>query len=148
VIDEGEGYAFIRQLEIEGEERIPRLAQRRPLSYPATMLLVALREEFFRFDAAPGDSTRLVKTRTELHNLVADLFPETTNGTRVTNRLEAAIKSLADLGFVRAMRANDNDAFEIMRIVKARLGPADLQTIKQRLLAHARPDTSSTERVE
>jgi len=148
VFDEGEGYAFIRQLEIEGEERIPRLVQRRALSYPATMLLVALREEFFRFDASPGDSTRLVKTRNELHNLVADLFPETTNDTRTADRIDTAIKSLAELGFMRPMRTDEHDAFEIMRIIKARLGPAELTTIKQRLIAHVQPDTPSTDPVE
>lgn len=141
VFDEGEGYAFIRQSQIEGEERIPRLVQRRALSYPATMLLVALREEFFRFDASPGDSTRLVKTRIELHNLVADLFPETTNSTRAADRLDTAIKSLVELGFIRPMRANEHDAFEIMRIVKARLDPEDLKSIKQRLLTHAQTNT-------
>lgn len=141
VLDEGEGYAFIRQLEIEGEDRVPRLVQRRPLSYAATLLLVTLREEFLRFDAAPGDSTRLVKSRDELRNLVADFFAETTNQVRDNNRLDTAIKSLADLGFVRPLTASDQDAFEVMRIVKARLGPADLETIKQRLLNHAQPGT-------
>ena len=141
VLDEGEGYAFIRQLEVEGEDRVPRLVQRRPLSYAATLLLVTLREEFLRFDASPGDSTRLVKTREELRNLIADFFVETTNQVRDTSRIDTAIKSLADLGFVRPLAASDQDAFEIMRIVKARLSPADLETIKQRLLRHAQSGT-------
>ena len=140
VFDEAEGYAFIRQLEFEGEERVPRLVQRRPLSYAATLLLVMLREEFLRFDAAPGDSTRLVKTRAELRNLVADFFPESTNQVRDTGRIDAALKSLADLGFVRPLDAGpDQDAFEVMRLVKARIAPADLETIKNRLRSHAQP---------
>lgn len=141
VFDEGEGYAFIRQLESESEDRVPRLVQRRPLSYAATLLLVALREEFLRFDASPGDSTRLVKSREELRHLIADFFPETTNQVRDTGRIDTAIKNLAELGFVRPLLASDQDAFEIMRIVKARLGPTDLDTIKQRLLRHAQPGT-------
>lgn len=140
VFDEAEGYAFIRQLEFESDDRVPRLVQRRPLSYAATLLLVALREEFLRFDASPGDSARLVKTRDQLRNLVADFFIETTNQVRDTGRLDTAIKSLADLGFIRPLNApTEQDAFEIMRIVKARLGPADLETIKERLLRHAQP---------
>jgi len=140
VFDEAEGYAFIRQLEFEGEERVPRLVQRRPLSYAATLLLVMLREEFLRFDAAPGDSTRLVKTRAELRNLVADFFPESTNQVRDTGRIDAALKSLSDLGFVRPLDAGpDQDAFEVMRLVKARIAPADLETIKTRLRSHAQP---------
>jgi hypothetical protein len=139
VVDEGEGYAFIRQLEIEGEERIPRLIQRRPLSYLATLLLAALREEFLRFDSAAGDSTRLVKTRDELRNLVADILPETTNLVRDAGRVDAAIARLAELGFVRQLGAAERDTFEVMRIVKARLAPADLEAIKKRLLNHAEP---------
>lgn len=138
VFDEAEGYAFIRQLEFEGEERVPRLVQRRPLSYAATLLLVMLREEFLRFDASPGDSARLVKTRAELRNLVADFFLESTNQVRDTGRIDTAIKSLAELGFVRPLAAgSDQDAFEVMRLVKARIAPADLETIKNRLRSHA-----------
>jgi hypothetical protein len=141
VVDEGEGYAFIRQLEIEGDERVPRLVQRRPLSYLATLLLAALREEFLRFDSSASDSTRLVKTRDELRNLVADFLPETTNQVRDTARIDSAITRLNELGFVCQIGAAERDAFEIMRIVKARLAPADLETIKQRLLRHAEPGT-------
>jgi Domain of unknown function (DUF4194) len=139
VVDEGEGYAFIRQLEIEGEERIPRLVQRRALSYLATLLLTALREEFLRFDSSASDSTRLVKTRDELRNLVFDFLPETTNQVRDTAKVDAAISRLGELGFVRQLGAAERDTFEIMRIVKARLSPTDLETIKQRLLNHAEP---------
>ncbi len=61
---------------------------------------------------------------------------------RDTGRLDAAIKSLVDLGFLRPLNAaSGQDAFEVMRIVKARLGPADLETIKERLLRHAQPGT-------
>jgi len=139
VLDEGEGYAFIRQLEIEGEERIPRLVQRRALSYLATLLLTALREEFLRFDSSASDSTRLVKTRDELRNLIFDFQSETTNQVRDTARVDAAITRLGELGFVRQLGSAERDTFEIMRIVKARLSPADLETIKQRLLNHAEP---------
>lgn len=140
VFDEAEGYAFIRQLEAEGDERVPRLTQRRPLSYVATLLLVMLREELLRFDAAPGDSLRLVKTRDELRNLIADFFPDSTNQVRDTGRLDTAIRTLIDLGFLRTLNASDDqEAFEIMRIIKARLSPADLETIKERLRRHAQP---------
>lgn len=141
VVDEGEGYAFIRQLEIEGEARVPRLIQRRPLSYLATLLLAALREEFLRFDSAAGDSIRLVKTRDELRNLVADFVPETTNQVRDAGKVDAAIARLMELGFVRQLGATERDTFEVMRIVKARIAPADLEAIKQRLLNHAEPGT-------
>jgi hypothetical protein len=137
VLDEGEGYAFIRQLELEGEERVPRLIQRRRLSYLATLLAVCLREEFLRFDAAPGDSTRLVKTRDELRNLIVDFLRDTTNQVRDVARLDRAIQQLTDLDFLRPLGPADQNAYEVMRILKARIGPGELDTIRQRLLCYA-----------
>jgi hypothetical protein len=137
VLEEGEGYAFIRQLELEGEDRVPRLVQRHPLSYMATLLAACLREEFLRFDAAPGDSTRLVLSREDLRNLIVDFLRESTNQVRDAARLDRAIQQLVELGFLRPLGAADEDRFEAMRILKARIGPAELAEIKQRLLRHA-----------
>src|SRR5688500_11864541 len=61
VVDDGDGFAFIRQLESHGDEPVPRLIQRRPLSYQATLLLVCLREELLRFEGAAEDSIHLVR---------------------------------------------------------------------------------------
>jgi hypothetical protein len=141
VLDEGEGYAFIRQLEIEGDERVPRLVQRHSLSYMATLLAACLREEFLRFDASPGDSTRLVMTRDELRNLIIDFLRDSTNQVRDITRLDRAIQQLAELGFLRTLGPVDENRFEVMRIVKARIGPAELEEIKQRLLSHAQSGT-------
>lgn len=137
VLDEGEGYAFIRQLEIEGEERVPRLVQRHPLSYLSTLLAACLREEFLRFDAAPGDSTRLVMSRDELRNLIVDFLRDSTNQVRDVARLDRAMQQLVELGFLRALGPADENRFEVMRIIKARIGPTELEQVKQRLLRHA-----------
>lgn len=139
VLDEAEGYAFIRQLEIEGEERVPRLVQRHPMSYWATLLAACLREEFLRFDAAPGDSTRLVLSRDELRNLIVDFQRDSTNQVRDTARIDRAIQQLVELGFLRGLGSAGENRFEVMRILKARLGPAELEQIKERLLRHAQP---------
>lgn len=58
VIDEAEGYAFLRQIEPDGEERVPRIGRRQVLGYTATLLLVCLREELARFDASPTEPAR------------------------------------------------------------------------------------------
>ena len=141
VLDEGDGYAFIRQLEVEGEDRVPRLVQRHPLSYLATLLVSCLREEFLRFDAAPGDSVRLVLTRHQLRDLVVDYVRDSTNQVRDTARLDRAIQQLVELGFLRALSPTEEGRFEVMRIIKARIGPIELEQIKQRLLRHVPPGT-------
>jgi hypothetical protein len=66
VLDESEGYAFLRS-RTDGDEdaattKLPRLIARRPLSFPVSLLLALLRKKLAEFDAGGGD-TRLVLTR-------------------------------------------------------------------------------------
>jgi hypothetical protein len=136
VMDEAEGYAFLRQLEAEGVDRIPRLNRRMPLTYQATLLLVCLREEFCRFDTTSPDATRLVKTRGELQDLVSAFLPESTNQVRDLGKIDTAIQRLKELGFVTQIN-DEPEEFEVMRIVKAKLGPNELEAIKKRLTEYA-----------
>jgi hypothetical protein len=137
VIDEGEGYAFLRQIELEDSERIPRVARRQALGYTATVLLVCLREELARFDAAPTDSTRLVRTREQLRELVGQFLCDTNNQIRDVRKIDGAIKRVEELGFLRPFGPAEGEAFEVMRILKARFGPSELQQVRDRLSRHA-----------
>ncbi len=74
MIDEAEGYAFLRQIETDGNDTVPRIGRRQTLGYTATLLLVCLREELARFEASPDSSTRLVRTRQELRELVSQFL--------------------------------------------------------------------------
>lgn len=141
IIDEGEGYAFIRQIEPEDSERVPRVARRQALGYTATLLLVCLREELARFDAAPTESTRLVRTREQLRELVGQFLRETNNQVRDTRTIDAAIKRIEELGFLRPFGPTEAESFEVMRILKARFGASELQQVKDRLSNHAEQRT-------
>lgn len=136
VIDEAEGYAFLRQIEAEGGETLPRVGRRQSLGYTATVLLVCLREELARFDAAPGDSTRLVLTRQQLRELVHQFRRETNDQTRDVRTIDGAIKRLEELSFLRPFGPVEAETFEVMRILKARFGASELQEVKERLARH------------
>jgi hypothetical protein len=137
VIDEAEGYAFLRQIELGGGEHVPRVGRRQPLGYTATLLLVCLREELARFEAAPEDSTRLVLTRQQLRELVGQFLRQTNNQIRDVRTIDAAIHRVEELGFLRPFGPAEAETFEIMRILKARFGPAELQEVRDRLARHA-----------
>lgn len=143
VIDEAEGYAFVRQIEPGGGERVPRVGRRQPLGYTATLLLVCLREELARFDAAPEDSTRLVCTRQQLRELVGQFLRETNNQVKDLRTIDAAIRRVEELGFLRSFGAADAETFEVMRILKARFGPAELQEVRDRLARYAEREHQS-----
>src|ERR1051326_8867305 len=137
VVDEADGFAFLRQIEPEGDERVPRLAQRRRLSYDATLLLVCIREEFCRFETSADESSRLVKSRAELHMLVGAFLRETNNQVRDVRLVDAAIQRLVELGFLKQIGEGAQELFELMRIAKARLTPDELHLIKEKLQSHA-----------
>jgi hypothetical protein len=133
VIDEAEGYAFLRQIEAEGGDTVPRVGRRQSLGYTATLLLVCLREELTRFDAAPDDSTRLVLTKQQLRDLVSQFRRETNDQTRDVRTIDGAIRRLEELSFLRPFGPVEAERFEVMRILKARFGVSELQGIKERL---------------
>lgn len=135
VLDESEGFAYLAQLEIDGVERIPRLTQRRALPYQATLLLVCLREEFCHYDVASPDAARLTKTRGQLQEMISAFVQETTNQVRDRRWIDNGIKRLEELGFLRLI-SDDPEEFEVMRIVKAKLGPQELQAIKAKLVTY------------
>ena len=139
VIDEAEGYAFLRQIESDGNDAVPRIGRRQSLGYTATLLLVCLREELARFEASPDDSTRLVRTREELRELVGQFLRETNNQVRDIRTIDTAIRRLEELGFLRAFGSLESEQYEVMRILKARFGPSELEQIKERLARHAEP---------
>ena len=139
VMDEAEGYAFLRQMEIEGLERIPRLTKRMPLTYQATLLLVCLRQEFCRFDTSSPETTRMTKTEGELQDLVSAYLAESTNQVRDLSKISNAIQRLVALGFLEKI-SEDPDTYEVKPIIKSRLGPEQLEQIKEKLKAYANAD--------
>lgn len=136
VVDEAEGYAFLRQVEAEGGDVVPRLGRRQSLGYTATLLLVCLREELARFDAAAEDSTRLVLTRQQLRELVGQFLRESNNQIRDVRTVDTAIRRVEELGFVRPFGPTDAETFEVMRILKARFGAAEVEEVRKRLASH------------
>jgi Domain of unknown function (DUF4194) len=119
VIDEAEGYAYVRQVDeaeaADGDQ--PRLVPRRQLSYPVSLLLVLLRKRLAQHDALAGD-TRLVLTRDQIVELMRTFLPSSTNDARLTDRIEQHIARVEDLGFLARLK-DDENTFEVRRILRA-----------------------------
>jgi hypothetical protein len=127
VLDEAEGFAFLKSRpdpdESEGIPRLPRLVVRRPLSYPASLMLALLRKRLAEFDAGGGD-TRLVLSRDEIAELMRVFLPDGTNEARLLDQVDATISKVVDLGFLRRLKAaagggQDSGRYEVRRILKA-----------------------------
>lgn len=132
LVDEAEGYAFLKYREPEGEEEVlPRLIGRRQLSYPVSLLLALLRHRLAEFDAS-GEDTRLIMNRDEIVEMVSTFLPSGVNEARLVDKIDSHISKVVELGFVRRMSGKEN-SIEVKRILKAYVNAHWLSEMDQRL---------------
>lgn len=147
VLDEAEGYAFLRSRHLDEEalapESTPRLIARRQLSFPVSLMLALLRKKLAEFDAsgaADGASTRLVLNRAELVEMVRVFLPETSNEVKLIDQIDAHIKKIVELGFLRPLKTSGSGksalAWEVSRILKAFVDAQWLAQLDERLAGY------------
>ncbi|MGF7137522.1 hypothetical protein P3T40_009035 [Paraburkholderia sp. EB58] len=123
VLDEAEGYAFLRSRPEQAEDgaapKPPRLIARRPISFPVSLLLALLRKKLAEFDAGGGD-TRLVLSRDDIVELVRVFLPDSSNEAKLIDQIETHINKIVELGFLRRLKVTSGpSSFEVRRILKA-----------------------------
>jgi hypothetical protein len=135
LIDETEGYAFLRPHNLSEEDKntnsLPRLVQRRPLSYPVSLLCLLLRKKLIENDTA-GSSTRVILTHQQILDMMTVFLPDRVNEVKTNDQIEACINKLLDFGFLRRLK-NDTTHYEVQRIVKALIDADWLNDIENKL---------------
>jgi hypothetical protein len=148
VLDEAEGYAYLRQRpQVEGEPELPRLVQRRQLGFSVSLLLALLRKKLVEHDSG-GHDARLILARDEIVDLVRVFMPTDTNEARLVDRLDADLNRVVDLGFLRKLRGQQ-DQYEVRRILKAFVDAQWLSELNARLAeyrAHVAGEANSSVR--
>lgn len=144
-LDEAEGYAFLRSRETDESESgkpaaTPRLVPRRQLSFPVSLLLALLRKKLAEFDASGGEA-RLVLSRDEITEILRVFLPANSNEARLTDQIETHLNKIAELGFIRKLKASSASApasYEVRRILKAFVDAQWLAEFDARLDAYRR----------
>jgi hypothetical protein len=138
VIDETEGYAFLRSAPVDPEveeSSALRLVARRPLSFHQSLLLALLRKRLAQFDADASD-TRLILPRAQIIEMLTVFMPARTTQTRMIDQIDAHIGKAIDLGFLRRVQGSDG-VFEVRRILKAFIDGQWLAEFEERLAQYA-----------
>ena len=118
VIDEAEGYAYLRSRPIDEDvPEFPRLVARRALSFHVSVLLALLRKRLAEFDASSAE-IRLILSRDQIIEMLRLFMPDSTNDARLVDTIDAHINKAVELGFLRRLR-DEQDLFEVRRILKA-----------------------------
>ena len=145
VIDEAEGYAYLRQRPADGEDtdQVPRLIPRRSLSFHVSLLLALLRKKLAEFDAQGGD-TKLMLTRAQIAEMLRVFVPATSNEARLIDKIDEHINKAVELGFLRPVGGKSataaigaDQAFEVRRILKAFIDGQWLADFSEKLSQYA-----------
>ncbi len=140
VLDEAEGYAFLRSRESdEDNSAMPRLIARRPLTFPVSLLLALLRKKLAEFDAGGGQDggDRLVLARDEIVELMRVFLPDSSNEAQLMDRVDTHINKVVELGFLRRLKTSGQArSFEVRRILKSFVDAQWLAEFDDRLAAY------------
>jgi len=132
ILDEAEGYAFLRQMDAESEEQgFPRLIQRRPLSFHLSLLCVLLRKKLAEQEVSGGEN-RLILKREQIIELIRVFLQESSNEAKMFDQVDAHIKRLVDFGLLRRLK-NDEEVYEVRRVVKALVDAEWLRQMSEKL---------------
>ncbi len=149
MLDEAEGYAFLRSHSMDEEENgdaMPRLVARRQLSYPVSLLLALLRKKLAESDAGGGE-TRLILSRDEVAELIRIFLPAGSNEVKLIDQVDATLNKIAELGFIRRLRG-ERQMIEVRRIIKAFIDAQWLADFDHRLDEYRRLAGQSTEELD
>ncbi|MBC7474581.1 MAG: DUF4194 domain-containing protein [Candidatus Sericytochromatia bacterium] len=135
-LDDDEGYAFLRQREYAEEEaHLPKMVDKRQMSYPVTLLCVLLRKRLLEADITGGD-TRIIITKDKIKDMMKIFLPITTNEAKMFDRVNEHINKLVEYGFLRKLK-NEQEEYEINRILNAYITADKLQQIEHDLREYA-----------
>jgi hypothetical protein len=148
IIDRGEGLAWLKQLDeaerSEGYERLPRLFRKTPLSYAATLLCVLLRDEYRQFEDEDVDNNICVVETASLLDAWKPFFPGESDEVQLRRSLVTELNRLEKLKFVRKL-GSDSAAWEVRKLLKARLPLHELEELRDRMMDVARAAQAATE---
>jgi hypothetical protein len=138
VVDESEGYAFLRSKPDDADDDsppIPRLIARHALSFHTSLMLALLRKKLTEFDAT-DDGYRLILSRDQIVDMMAMFMSASSNEARIVDIVERTIGKVVELGFLRRLPRQD-DQLEVRRVLKAFVDGQWLSDFDKRLAEYA-----------
>ncbi len=136
VIDEPEGFAYLRQLEEhelpDGYDRMPKLIRKSRLGYDLTLFSVLLRDELRRHEEQNAEGGRCIADLDDLFTRLRELMPDMEDAVRSRKKLDHLVVRAQELGFLRKL-PGEPPVYEIKPILKARITAERLDELKQQL---------------
>lgn len=134
IIDQRDGFAFLRQLELDDQGRTIGLIKRTALSYEVTLLLVLLREMLESYELQDSTSPACFVFHQQIRDELELYFRDTPNKVKLLKQLDRYIKQIVELGFLKLTFDSplpNERQYEIKRILKAKITSDVLEDIRR-----------------
>jgi len=139
ILKEDDGFAFIKQFEIDDEGNTIGLVSRRQIGFEASVVLVILRQLIEDFENNPVEflSTEKFISKTELKEEIEMFLPEKYNKVQFLNDLDSYIRKIKDLGYLKEIQENDEETkYHVHKIIKEKVTIDTLVEFKNKLEAY------------
>ncbi len=140
ILDEQDGYAFVKHSLNEDDEAHVSWTQRRSFSYEESIMLVLLREMMAEFEISESASRELIKKRREIKEYAELFFKEGASRIKFLKEIDRLIDKVEESGFLHRIENHeviDEQKFRIRKIIKSKVDSEALESFQQQLMAHA-----------
>lgn len=131
VVDEEEGFSFLRQKDLQEGEEFPRLITRRPLPFYTSVLCALLRKKLLELDISQSGG-RAVLDREEVYQMMSVFFPDTSNEKSLRAEINRHLSKAMEMGIIGDLPGQD-EKLEIRRVIKAMISAEWLANLDQKL---------------
>lgn len=141
IVEKNDGYAFLRQIELDESGRTVGLVRRQTLSFEQTLLCVLLREWIDEFELDMTGNPILFVSHKDLRDRIEVFFKEQSNKVKLLRELDRYIRDMVKFGFLKPVSSeNETDevvTYEVRRIIKSRITSDKLEEFKNKLIQYA-----------
>lgn len=137
IVEKKDGYAYLKQIEIDEEKNTIGLVRRIPLKYEASLICVFLREMLDDFEVNNVDQRNLYITHKQLKETIELFFKEKADKVKLFKKFDSYIETIVSIGFLKIISnseaSKDETRYEVRRIIKAKITNDVLEDFKKKL---------------
>ena len=134
IVKRDEGFAYVKQL-VDDEGKTIGLVPRQQLGFEISVRLIILRQMLEEFDSNLDElyATERFVSADELKERIELFLPERFNRVKLLNEIDAYLNRIVNLGFLKVVKRDNVNLYQIHRVIKEKVTLDQLQDFKNKL---------------
>ena len=134
IVKRDEGFAYVKQL-VDDEGKTIGLVPRQQLGFEISVILIILRQMLEELDSNLDElyATERFVSADELKERIELFLPERFNRVKLLNEIDAYLNRIVNLGFLKVVKRDNVNLYQIHRVIKEKVTLDQLQDFKNKL---------------